>query len=116
LQTDQNPGPGYQPDKFVVSVKQCVALTIEYLNSCQKVAEFLSGQEGGNIIKQRFQKFLLQGDAFAIDSMLQLLSEVIQPALTEGRYSSFLSFATEMENRDKVLAGMIDSKLTSRDS
>jgi hypothetical protein len=48
--------------------------------------------------------------------MLQLLSEVIQPALTEGRYFSFLSFAMEMENRDKVLAGMIDSKLTSRDS
>jgi hypothetical protein len=37
--------------------------------------------DGGKTLEQRFNKYLLEGDAFAIDSVLHLLVEVIKPVL-----------------------------------
>lgn len=90
-------------------------MTIEYLAACQKIAENISGTDSGNNLKQRFQKFLLSGDAFALESVLHLLGEVFCPILPDGRYQGFLQFAAEAENREKVLSGFAD-KFTSRDS
>ena len=60
-----------------VSARQCISLTLEYLQCCQNLCEYFSQIEGGNMIQQRFQKFLLQNDSFAIDSVLHLLDELI---------------------------------------
>lgn len=64
-----------------MSLKQSITLAIDYLAYCQKVAEFIGSVEGGRIVEQRFNKFMLEGDSFAIDSVLHLLSEIIQPVL-----------------------------------
>ena len=99
-----------------MSPRQCIALTLEYLACCQRIAEYVSQMEGGNNIQQRFQKYLLQGDSFALDSMLHLLSEIVQPVLSHGRHQIFLQFAIEIENRNMMLQGLSDSRLTNGDS
>jgi len=71
--------------------------------------------DGGKTLEQRFNKYLLEGDAFAIDSVLHLLVEVIKPVL-QASYSGFLQFLIEMENSSRATTGIVELRLSKRES
>jgi hypothetical protein len=56
---------------------------------------------------------MLEGDSFAIDSVLHLLSELTQPVLPQSQFG-FLQFLINIEISSKVES--VNNKLTKRES